>query len=154
MAITATAYGPFLASLGQATINFTSDAFWVALFDSDYTPDFDSDSDYFNLRNSVEIADEGNGIDLDVNTVYSRNGQQLKNTGWNYDATKQAAVFTADNVTWSTLTGTFRYAVVYKWVPQSTDTALIGCLDYGTDQVITTAAFTVDFTSGVVAVAR
>jgi hypothetical protein len=154
MAITTTAYGPFLASLGQASVNFGSDNFWVALFQPTYTPDYDYDSDYFNLRHDFELSDAGDGVQLDSVTYYTWNGQQLKNTNWNYDPVKKAAIFTADNVSWSNLTGTFRYALVYKWVPQSIDNVLIGCLDYGSDQVYSGSAFTIDFTDGVVAVAQ
>lgn len=154
MATTATAYGPFLARLGQGDINFGSDNIWVALFQPSYTPDYDNDSDYFNLRNSNEVPDGGDGIELNSTTHYSWNGQQLQNTTWNYDPTTKAAILTADNITWSHLSADFQYAIVYKWVPQSIDTVLIGCIDYGSEQLAAAQTFTIDLSAGAVTVAR
>lgn len=154
MAITATAYGPFLAALGQGNINFGSDNIWVALFKPEYTPDFDSESDYFNLRGTYECADGGDGSELGSTTHYTWNGQQLQNTAWNYDPAKKAAVLTADNVIWSHLSADFQYAIIYKWVPQSIDTQLIGCIDYGSEQLMVAQFFTIDLSAGAVTVAR
>jgi hypothetical protein len=155
MAITATAYGQFLASLGEGDIDFTSDGIWVALWTGTYyTPDFDNDSDYFTFRHDSELPEEATTGTLDSDTVYSWNGQQLKSVSWSYDPVKKAAMLTADSVTWSALTGVVRYAIVYKWVTQSVDNIMIGCIDYGTDQIKNSESFTVDFSNGVVALAQ
>lgn len=154
MATTATAYGQFLRALGEGGVNFTSDNIWCALFKATYTPDYDNDSDYFNLRGDNEIPDGGDGIELDSGSFYSWNGQQLKNVNWAYDSTKKAAVLTASNVTWTFLNGNYQYAVIYKWVPQSIDTLMIGCIDYGVEQIALGNNVTVDLSGGVVTVAR
>lgn len=154
MAITATAYASFLYSLGQGYINFTSDNIWCAMFTTNYTPDYDDDSDYFNLRGSNEVADGGDGTELDSGSYYSWNGQQLKNVNWGYDPDKKAAVLTADNPVWTFMRGNYQYAIIYKWVPQSIDTTLIGCIDYGEEQLALGNYVTVDLSGGVVAVAR
>lgn len=154
MAITASAYGPFLAALGQGNINFGSDNIWCAIFKADYTPDFDHDSDYFNLRGDYEIADAGGGTELDTSGFYSWNGQQLKNVSWGYDETRKAAVLTASNVVWSFLNGNYQYAIIYKWVPQSIDNIMIGCIDYGEEQIALGQHVEIDLTGGVVTVAR
>jgi hypothetical protein len=155
MAITATPYGQFISGLGKGTFNFTVDRVWVALFKSSYVPSLDFDSAYFSLRgdddSDNEVPDQsGNPGD------YIKYGQQLASTFWGYNfPTPHAAVLQASNVTWSNLNGTFRYAVLYKFLddPNTDSSPLIGLLDYGTDQVFTGQPLTIDFSSGAIVIA-
>jgi hypothetical protein len=148
MAITSLAYTTFLQVLGQGGINFGSDDIWVALFTDDYEPEADN---YFDARDAAEIPDTGAGADSD--TTYSQNGQQLKNVAWDWSNEFQAQVLTADSVTWSQLTGSVRYAIVYTWVPATTNTIVLGHIDYGSSTTYTDQPFTVDFSNCVLAIA-
>lgn len=148
MTITGNPYVPFLVALGQGALNLSTDPVWVALFTSDYTPDFINDSDYFNLRGSCEMADQSGGTTLNSTADYSWNGQQLE-SGWNYYSNTQAVGLYCANVTWSSLTGTFRYAIVYKWTAQTVDNIMIGCVDFGADQTYAAQPFTLEFANGV-----
>lgn len=150
MAITTNAYSQFLVQLGQKQIDLSGDEIWVALFTSAYTPNYNFDFGYFDLRGDCEMADQSGGTTLGSTADYSWNGQKL-GTAWGFDVTKGATLLSANNITWSSLTGTFRYAVIYKWVAYSTDTVMIGCLDYGSDQTYAAQPFTIDFSNGVLA---
>lgn len=55
------------------------------------------------------------------------------------------AQFTASAITWTAVTFTTRYAVIYKSTGTSTTSPLIAYIDFGADQTVSGANFTITF---------
>jgi hypothetical protein len=143
MAVTAKPYGSFLLQIGQAKHDFLTDTHNVALFTSAYTPQYPTDATYTDIS-ANEVADGGGG------TNYAVGGAALSNTAWSYDSITGVVTFNADPLTWATLSGTFRYAVVYK--SSGTDKLLIGCFDFGENLTYNSEQFQMTFTNGVMTI--
>lgn len=107
---TAKAYGK--APLSQ--INFTSDTIKVRLTNT--APD--QDAHQF-------LSDAGSAVGTD---------QTLASKTATYDAATNAVVWDAADSTWSALTGTFRYAVVYKDTGTAATSPLIAYTDFDSAQ--------------------
>lgn len=154
MAITARPYVAFLAGLGMGYHSFNNDHYWCGLLSSYYLPQYETDQNWFDV-NWTEIGD-GRDFPDPGDDPYLPNGQRVSSLNWAYDATKQAQILTGDNCIWGTPNGVFRYAVVYRWsgVTGDTDSKLVGCIDYGSDQQLDPATpLTIDFSSGIVSLA-
>jgi hypothetical protein len=85
----------------RGVINLVSDAIRLALVDSDYTPDLDADTVWADVS-THEVAD-GDG--------YTTGGALL--TGKTLTRDGALTTFDANDVTFSALTKTFRYGVLY-----------------------------------------
>ena len=86
----------------QGVINLFSDTLKVALVSSAYTPDLSGDEVWGDVS-SYEVA-SGDG--------YTTGGATLASKTLTRDTWK--TTFDAGDVTWTSLTKTFRYAVIYK----------------------------------------
>ncbi len=102
MAATATPYDALWKYLLAGDINLTDDDIYVALLGSGYTP-----SAAHAVLADV-IAQEITG------TGYDSGGAAL--SGKAFPLASGVATFAADNLTWSSLTATFRFAVLYAAV--------------------------------------
>jgi hypothetical protein len=129
-------YGQFLVKALNKEVDFDSDTIKVALLSSSYTPDQDA-HDYFNDVSSTEVTGTG----------YTTGGATLASKTVTYDSANNVIVLDAADVTWSSSTITARYAVVYDATGTSSTSALIGYVDFGSDQSSTNGNFTITWDS-------
>lgn len=115
-------------------IEWTTDTIKVALVTSTYTPNQDTDN-YANLAGFTGNELSGGG--------YAR--QTLGTKTLTYDATSNTVRFKAADPSWTSFTGIFRYAVIFKDTGSAATSPLIGYIDFGSDQSITSGTFTINF---------
>jgi hypothetical protein len=130
-------YGNFLKQALNKEIDWDSDTIKVALLSSSYTPNQDT-HDYFDDVSSFEVTGTG----------YTTGGITLASKTSTYDGTNNVIILDAADVTWSSSTITARYAVVYDDSGASAASkALIGYVDFGSDQSSTNGNFTITWDS-------
>ena len=130
-------YGNFLKQALNKEIDWDSDTIKVALLSSSYTPNQDT-HDYFDDVSSFEVTGTG----------YTTGGITLASKTSTYDGTNNVIILDAADVTWSSSTITARYAVVYDDSGASAAAkALIGYVDFGSDQSSTNGNFTITWDS-------
>ena len=125
-------YGNFLLKALNKEVDFDSDTIKVALLTSSYTPDQDA-HDYFNDVSANEVSGTG----------YTAGGATLGSKTATYDSGTNVIVLDAADTTWSSSTITARYAVIYDSTGTSSTSALIGYVDFGSDQSSTNGNFTI-----------
>lgn len=141
MAVTATPYGKFCLKLGTGVHNFSSDTLKVMLVTSAYTPNLDTDE----FANTPQ-ANEASG------TGYTAGGGTLASVTWTYDATNNRAQLAANSLTFTAITLTCRYAVVYKSTGTMSTSPLIGYIDFGVNKSPAAEDFILNFATGVLRV--
>jgi hypothetical protein len=125
-------YGSTLAKAFNKEIDFDSDTIKVALLSSAYTPNQDT-HDYLDDVIGSEVTGTG----------YTAGGQALASKTVTYDAANNVTVLDAADVTWASSTITARYAVVYDDSgATNAQKALLGYVDFGSDQSSTSGNFT------------
>ena len=129
-------YGNFLLKALNKEVDFDSDTIKVALLSSSYTPDQDA-HDYFNDVSTYEVTGTG----------YTSGGATLASKTATYDSASNVIVLDAADTTWSSSTITARYAVIYDSTGTSSTSALIGYVDFGSDQSSTNGNFTITWDS-------
>ena len=130
-------YGNFLKQALNKEVDWDSDTIKVALLSSSYTPNQDT-HDYFDDVSTYEVTGTG----------YTTGGATLGSKTSTYDGTNNVIVLDAADVTWSSSTITARYAVVYDDSGASAAAkALIGYVDFGSDQSSTNGNFTITWDS-------
>jgi hypothetical protein len=130
-------YGNFLKQALNKEIDWDSDTIKVALLSSSYTPNQDT-HDYFDDVSANEVTGTG----------YTTGGITLSSKTSTYDGTNNVIVLDAADVTWSSSTITARYAVVYDDSgANAASKALIGYVDFGSDQSSTNGNFTITWDS-------
>jgi len=130
-------YGNFLKQALNKEIDWDSDTIKVALLSSSYTPNQDT-HDYLDDVSSYEVSGTG----------YTTGGITLASKTSTYDGTNNVIVLDAADVTWSSSTITARYAVVYDDSgANAASKALIGYVDFGSDQSSTNGNFTITWDS-------
>lgn len=109
MATTFTLYNSFKKYLLDGTIDLDTDTIKVALVTSDYTPlathDVLADVMASPDPEVVAIASPSNG--------YTDGGAALTGGAVTFTDSPSVGKFDADDLTWSALTATFRYGIVY-----------------------------------------
>jgi hypothetical protein len=125
-------YGNFLLKALNKEVDFDTDTIKVALLTSSYTPDQDA-HDYFNDVSSFEVSGTG----------YTAGGNTLASKTATYDSATNVIILDAADTTWASSTITARYAVVYDSTGTSSTSALIGYVDFGSDQASTNGNFTI-----------
>lgn len=130
-------YGNFLAKALNKEVDFDTDTIKVALLTSSYTPNQDT-HDYYDDVSTYEVSGTG----------YTSGGATLASKTVTYDSGTNVIVLDAADVTWSSSTITARYAVVYDDSGASAGSkALIGYVDFGSDQSSTNGNFTITWDS-------
>jgi hypothetical protein len=130
-------YGNFLAKALNKEVDWDSDTIKVALLTSSYTPNQDT-HDYFDDVSSAQITGTG----------YTAGGATLGSKTVTYDAANNVIILDAADTTWSSSTLTARYAVVYDDSGATAGAkALIGYVDFGSDQSSTNGNFTITWDS-------
>ena len=125
-------YGNFLLKALNKEVDYDTDTIKVALLTSSYTPDQDA-HDYFNDVSSFEVSGTG----------YTAGGNTLASKTATYDSATNVIILDAADTTWASSTITARYAVVYDSTGTSSTSALIGYVDFGSDQASTNGNFTI-----------
>jgi hypothetical protein len=131
-------YGQFLQQALNKEVDWDTDTIKVALLTNSYTPDQDAHN-YFDDVSTFEVSGA---------TGYTAGGNTLANKTNTYNSATNVIVLDADDVTWSSSTITARYAVVYDDSGASAAAkALIGYVDFGSDQSSTNGNFTITWDS-------
>jgi hypothetical protein len=126
-------YGQFLAKALNKEVDWDSDSIKVGLLSSSYTPNQDT-HDYFDDVNTYEVSGTG----------YTAGGQTLGSKTVTYDSANNVIILDAADTTWSSSTITARYAVIYDDSgATNASKALIGYVDFGSDQSSTNGNFTI-----------
>lgn len=129
-------YGNFILKALNKEVDFDSDTIKVALVTSSYTPDQDA-HDYWNDVSTNEVSGTG----------YTAGGATLASKTATYDSANNVVILDAADTTWASSTITARYAVVYDSTGTSSTSALIGYVDFGSDQSSTNGNFTITWDS-------
>lgn len=130
-------YGSFMGKALNKEIDWDSDTIKVALVSSAYTPNQDT-HDYYDDVSGSEVSGTG----------YTAGGAALASKTLTYDAANNVTVLDAADVTWANSTITARYAVVYDDSGATAgQKALLGYVDFGSDQSSTNGNFTITWDS-------
>lgn len=111
---------------------YTTDTIKAGLITSSWTPNQDTDEFY-----STPAANEISG------TGYSAGGVTLASKTLTYDSATNELRFDAADPTWTTATITARYLVYYKSTGTNSTSPILGYVNFGADQSVTTGTFTV-----------
>lgn len=126
-------YGQFLSKALNKEVDWDSDTIKVALTTSSYTPNQDTHT-YWSDVVAYEVTGTG----------YTTGGQTLGSKTITYDSANNVIVLDAADTTWSSSTITARYAVIYDDSgATNASKALIGYVDFGSDQSSTNGNFTI-----------
>jgi hypothetical protein len=131
MATTKT-YGSLITKAFNKEVDFDTDTIKVALLSSSYTPNQDTD-DYFNDVSTYEVSGTG----------YTAGGATLASKTVGYTSGTNVTKFDAADVSWTSSTITARYAVVYVATGTASTSALIGYVDFGSDQSSSSGTFSI-----------
>lgn len=131
MALTSSLFANFSKKINEAEIDWTDDTIVVALFDNTLSADVNTDT----------FLDEITNYD----TAELSGGNYVRKTLASKTNTVTAGETSLDaaDVTWSALTGTFRYAVVFKSTGAAATDILIGIIDFDSDQPVSAGDFTI-----------
>lgn len=146
MSVTAKWFGNGLLGQYSATsarrVDWVGDTVKVMLTTSTYTPNQDTHDFKDDVTNEVS------------STGYTAGGASLASKAATYDAASNTVRLDADDVTWSSVTFTARYAVIYKDTGTAATSPLLGWVDFGADQSPAGVNFTIswDATDGVLRV--
>ena len=131
MATTKT-YGSLIAKAFNKEVDWDSDSIKVALLSSSYTPNQDTD-DYWNDVSAYEVTGTG----------YTSGGATLANKTVGYTSSTNVTKFDGDDVSWTSSTITARYAVIYDSTGTASTSALIGYVDFGSNQSSSSGTFSI-----------
>lgn len=143
MAVTAYWYGKGLEGQYGTTsarrVDWVSDTINVALCASSYTPDQDADDFFDDVSN--EISGPG----------YTAGGAALGTKSVNYDSATNTVSLRAATTSWTSASFTARYAVIYKSTGTAGTSPLLGYVDFGGDETVSSGTFSIawDATDGV-----
>ena len=140
MAVTAFWYGAGITGLVSTTtarrVNWTGDTIKVSLHTVTYTPNQDTHDFYDDVTN--EVSSSG----------YTAGGATLTTKTANYTSGTNTVALDADDVTWTGVTFTCRYAVIYSTAGGTSATnPLLGYVDFGADQTVSSGNFTITWAS-------
>ena len=145
MAVTAKYFGPGLQAILAGGVVWASDDIMVTLHSSSLTPAQDT-MDFFSDVASTELSTAGG---------YTAGGATLASKTNAYTASSNTAYLDAADVSWTASGSGFtsRYAIVWKDTGTDATSPLIGYIDFGADQALTTAGWVLtlqfDATTGV-----
>jgi hypothetical protein len=137
MAVTTSWYGQAFANFVQGTTNASWD--WdtntikVSLHTSTYSPNLDTHDFYDDVTNEVS------------STNYTAGGFTLTSPTITVDGASNEVRLDAADASWTTVTFTTRYGVVYKSTGTASTSPLIALIDFGADQTVSAANFSIVF---------
>lgn len=143
MPVSAKWYGKSLegqyGTTADRRVDWTTDTIKVALCTSSFTPNQDTQDFYDDITNEVS------------GTGYTGGGATLGTKSVNFDGATNTISLRAGASSWTTASFTARYAVVYKDTGTGSTSPLIGYVDFGGDETVSSGTFTItwDATDGV-----
>lgn len=143
MPVSAKWYGKALEGQYSATsarrVDWVNDTIKVALCTSSYTPNQDTNTYFSDITNEVS------------GTGYSAGGASLTSKTLNYDASSNVLSLRAGTTSWTSATFTARYAVIYASTGSASTSPVLGFIDFGGDQTVSSGTFNIawDATEGV-----
>ena len=132
--VTFTAFNEGKVELAKGNINFATDTIKVALLESAYTPDIDTQSNFSDIS-----ANESSG------TNYTAGGNTVANITVTKDNANDRAVIGGDNVTFTDVSISYQYMVLYKDTGTASTSTLIGYADRGSSITISADDVQVNF---------
>jgi hypothetical protein len=140
MAVTTFWYGVPVKNVFAGTANgvwdWDTDTIKVALTTSSYVPNQDT-HDFFN-----DITNE-----LTTTGGYTAGGQTITTPTVTYDTATNETRLDADDPSWTSASFTARYAVWYKSTGVAANSPVIGYMDFGADQTVSSGTFTITLNS-------
>lgn len=137
MAVTANWFGNGILGQYSATaarrVDWVTDTIKVALTTSTYTPNQDTHTFFSDVTNDV------------TGTGYTAGGTTLAGKTTAYDSATNETRLDANDAAWTTATFTARRAVVCKDTGTASTSPLLGFVDFGGDQTVAAANFTIVF---------
>lgn len=124
-------YGKAAQALAAKKIDLVNDTIKVMLVTSSYTPNMDTHAV------KADVTGEASG------TGYTAGGKTLAGKTLVQNTTSNTWKWDADDLTWSNVTVTFRYAVLYS--DTATNKDLIGYVDFGSNQTATAQDLTIQW---------
>ena len=122
------------SSTAASRIDWVNDTIQVSLHTSAYVPNQDTHQYYTDLTNELAT---GNG--------YNAGGYTLVNKTLTYDATSNETRLDADDAQWTAATFTCRIGCIYKSTGTSTTSPVMGYVDMGADQSVSSGTFTIQW---------
>lgn len=130
-------FNSFKRDIMNGSIDLDTDIINVMLVTSTYVPNIDTHTKRSDITNEV------------VGTGYTAGGSGLATKTVTVDNVGDKGVFDAADLSWTTSTITARGAVIYKARGgASTADELIAYIDFGTDQISSSGAFTITWNAG------
>lgn len=140
MAVTAFWFGKAFANImggetaGESSnLDWLSDTIKVMLTTSTYVPNQDTNEFKSDVTNEVS------------GTGYSAGGVTLTTKTLVYTGASNLTTMDADDAIWSGASFTARIAVIYKDTGTGTTSNLLGYVDFGADQTVAAATFTIQW---------
>lgn len=130
---TAKWYGPAINRVLTKVIDLSADTIKVALCTTTYSPNYDTHGVYADLTNQT------------TGTGYTAGGITLTSKTITQDTTNDWWTFDAADVTWSSASFSFRYAIIYDDTAASKP--LIAAIDFGSTQTATAQDLTIKWES-------
>jgi hypothetical protein len=139
MAVTTNWYGNafknYLSGVANSSWDWDTDTIKISLHTATYAPNLDTHDFYDDVTNEVSSAG------------YTAGGATLANKTVTVDTGNNQVEFDADDVSWTGVSFTTRYAVVYKSTGTASTSPLIAVIDFGADQTVSGVNFSIIFSS-------
>ena len=132
MAVTAKWYGLGLKAVTAQSINWGSDTIKCALVTSTYTPNQDTDQ-FWSTPQTNEVSGTG----------YTAGGVTLTTSAISYDTSTNEVRLDASDISWTAASFTARYAVVYKSTGTASTSPVLGYVDFGADETVSSGTFSI-----------
>jgi hypothetical protein len=137
MAVTAFWFGEGLLGQWSATaarrVDWDADTIKVALTTSTYTPNQDTHNFFDDVTNEI------------TGTGYTAGGVALTTSTPTYTGGTNTVSLDAADAQWTTATFTARYAVIYKDTGAAATSPVLGYVDFGEDQTVSSGTFTIQW---------
>ena len=143
MAVTTRWYGQPLdnlwSGLANAAWDWDTDTIKISLHTVTYAIDYDAHDFYNDVTNEVSSAN------------YTAGGNTLGTPSVTVDSATDEVRLDMADTSWTNVTFTARYAVIYKSTGTAATSPLIAAIDFGADQTVSSGNFSITFdTTGVI----
>ena len=131
-------YNKFKMEALKGSIDLSTDTIKVALLDSGYTPNIDTDIFWDDVSaNEITCAN------------YTTGGETITTPTVTQDNTDNEGVFGGDDIVWTNAVGTItaRYAVMYKDTGVAGTSPLIEYIDFGADKTSENENFSISWSA-------
>ena len=131
-------YNKFKMEALKGSIDLSTDTIKVALLDSGYTPNIDTDL-FWDDVSANEITSAN----------YTTGGETITTPTVTQDNTDNEGVFGGDDIVWTNAVGTItaRYAVMYKDTGVAGTSPLIEYIDFGADKTSENENFSISWSA-------